>query len=488
MDAANIGTMSTHDKALRINIDAARHGVFAEIGAGQEVARWFFHVGGAAGTVAKTISAYDMAVSDAIYGPTRRYVGRQRLQSMLDHEWSLLLERLDGVRGGATRFFVFADTVAARSYSRNEEGQGWLGIRFQTEPRAQPSEIIIHARMWDKENERQQEALGVLGVNLIHGAFYAHARPDELIGALMDELTRDRMEVDMIKFSGLAFDALDNRLMSLQLVKQRLTNAALFAPEGDVVEPAELLHGSAVLIERGSFRPVTRVSIDMLERARERMMSEPDMAGREPVVLMEMTLRNLLSSGEEVEHADFLARMDTLRALGHTVMISNYSRFHNVTTYLRRYTRERVGMVMGLATLAQILEEKYYADLDGGILEALGRLLGGGPVRLYIYPWKIAGTGEIRIAEDFAVSAPLQQLYLYLIQNRFVAGIAPTPGLDLATLPHEVLMKLQSGESSWEELVPREVVEVVKARQLFGYASGATPSTHTVKDSVVRKG
>ena len=221
--------------------------------------------------------------------------------------------------------------------------------------------------MWDKENERQQEALGVLGVNLIHGAFYAHARPDELIGALMDELTRDRMEVDMIKFSGLAFDALDNRLMSLQLVKQRLTNAALFAPEGDVVEPAELLHGSAVLIERGSFRPVTRVSIDMLERARERMMSEPDMAGREPVVLMEMTLRNLLSSGEEVEHADFLARMDTLRALGHTVMISNYSRFHNVTTYLRRYTRERVGMVMGLATLAQILEEKYYADLDGGI-------------------------------------------------------------------------------------------------------------------------
>jgi hypothetical protein len=478
-----LNNISTHDKALRINVDAARYGVFAEIGAGQEVARWFFHVGGAAGTVAKTISAYDMAVSDAVYGPGRRYVSRQRLQSMLDHEWSLLLERLGAGRGDSTRFFVFADTVTARSFSRKEEGQGWLGIRFQTEPRAMPSEIIIHARMWDSENERQQEALGVLGVNLIHGAFYDHSRPAELVGSLMHELTRDRMEIDMIKFSGLAFEGLDARLMSLQLVQQRLTNAALFAPDGEAVESAELLHGAPVLIERGSFRPVTRVSLDMLERSRERMASESDMAGREPVVLMEMTLRNLLARGEEVnllargeevKHEDFLARMDTLRALGLTAMISNYSRFHNVTTYLRRYTRERIGMVMGLATLAQVFEEKYYADLDGGILEALGRLLGGGPVRLYVYPWKVAGSGELRIAEGFAVSSSLQQLYLYLTQNRSIVGIEATPGLDLATLPHEVLSMLQSGESSWEELVPREVALLVKARRLFGYRGAAS--------------
>jgi hypothetical protein len=464
-----LNILSTQDKALRINIDAARYGVFAEIGAGQEVARWFFHVGGAAGTIAKTISAYDMAVSDAVYGSGERYVSRHRLQSMLDHEWSLLLARLDGTRGDATKFFVFADTVTARSYSREEEGQGWLGIRFQTEPRAKPSEIIIHARMWDPENARQQEALGVLGVNLIHCAFYDHERPAALIGALMDELTRDRVEIDMIKFSGLAFDTLDNRLMSLQLVQQRLTNAALFAPDGEVVEPGELLHRAPVLIERGSFRPITRVSLDMLERARERIKNEPDMAGREPVVLMEMTLRNLLSLGEEVEHADFLARVDTLRALGHTVMISNYSRFHNVTTYLRRYTRERIGMVMGLPTLAQIFEDKYYADLDGGILEALGQLLGGGPVRLYVHPRKIAGTGEIQTAENLMVAEPLRLLYLYLLQNRSVVGIDATPGLDLAMLPHEVLMKLRSADPSWEGFVPREVVEIVKARRLFGY-------------------
>ena len=469
-------TLSSHDKALRINIDAARYGVFAEIGAGQEVARWFFHVGGAAGTVAKTISAYDMTVSDAVYGPGRRYVSRQRLQSMLDHEWSLLLERLDGERGGTTKFFVFADTVAARSYTRQDEGQGWLGIRFQTEPRARPSEIIIHARMWDRENTRQQEALGVLGVNLIHGAFYDHARPEALIGELMDELTRDRMEVDMIKLSGLAFDALDSRLMSLQLVQQRLTNAALFAPDGDAVEPAELLHRAPVLIERGSFRPITRVGLDMLERSRELMEGEPDMAGREPVVLMEMTLRNLLTLGEEVEHEDFLARVDTLRALGHTVMISNYSRFHNVTTYLRRYTGERIGMVMGLPTLAQIFEEKYYGDLDGGILEALGRLLGGGPVRLYVYPWKVAETGETLTVENLAMPEPMRQLYLYLMQNRYIAGLEASAGLDLAILPHEVLTRLKSADPSWEELVPRQVVEVVKARRLFGYGGEAAPT------------
>jgi hypothetical protein len=468
-----MNTLSTHDKALRINIDAARYGTFAEIGAGQEVARWFFHVGGAAGTVAKTISAYDMAVSDAVYGPGKRYVSRQRLQSMLDHEWALLLERLDGARGGTTKFFVFADTVTAKSYSRKEEGEGWLGIRFQGEPRALPSEIIIHARLWDQENARQQEALGMLGVNLIHGAFYDHQRPEALIGALMDELTRDRMEVDMIKFSGVAFAGVDNRLMSLQLVQQRLTNAALFAPDGEALEPAELLYHAPVLIERGSFRPITRVSLDMLERSRERMKGEPDMEGREPVALMEMTLRNLLALGEEVEHADFLARMDTLRALGLTVMISNYSRFHNVTTYLRRYTRKRIGMVMGVPTLAQILDEKYYLDLDGGILEALGRLLGGGPVRLYVHPWKDAGSGETRTAENFTVAAPLRQLYVHLMQNRFIVGISTSGDLDLAILPHEVLSKLQSADPAWEALVPREVVDVIKTRRLFGYGGGA---------------
>jgi hypothetical protein len=463
---------STQDKALRINIDGARYGTFAEIGAGQEVARWFFHVGGAAATVAKTMSAYDMAVSDAVYGAAKRYVSRQRLQAMLDHEWSLLLERLDSSRGATTKFFVFADTVAAKSWSRAEEGQGWLGIRFQTESHGQPSQIIIHARMWDLENARQQEALGMLGVNLIHAAFYDHQKPEALIGSLMDGLTRDRMEVDMIKFSGKAFEALDNRVVSLQLVEQRLTNAALFAPDGEVVEPAELLHGMPVLIERGSYRPITRVTLDMLDRSLALMRSDPDADEREPVSLMEMTLRNLMALDERVDHADFLARMDTLRELGRTVMISNYSRYHNVTSYLRRYTKDRIGMVLGVPTLAQIFEEKHYEDLEGGILEALGRLLSG-PVKLYVYPLRDTKTGKTITAETLMIPGHLSHLYAHLKENGRFVSIHPGPDFDLGVLPRDVLAMIRTGKESWENHVPEVVARVIKERRLFGFKGAA---------------
>jgi hypothetical protein len=456
---------STHDKALAINLDGTRYGAFAEIGAGQEVARWFFHVGGAAGTVAKTMSAYDMAVSDAVYGPARRYVSRERLAAMLDHEWELLLRRLEAARGGERAFFVFADTVAAMSFSRREEGHGWLGLRFQAAPRAEPSEVIIHARMWDQDNARQQESLGILGVNLMHGAFYGGSA-QALISSLMDGLTRDRMEVDMMKLSGPAFHGVDSRLVSLQLVEQRLTNAAMFAPGGEVVEPAELLWQRPVLLERGSFRPVTRVAVDMLARAEERMRAEPDMQGLEPVVLMEMTLRNLLTLGERVDHADFLARMDTLAALGRTVMVSNYSRFHNLTGYLRRYTRERIGMSLGVPTLAQILEERHYADLEGGILEAMGKLLAG-KAALYVYPWQ-TDSGEGITAESFLPREGLGHLYRHLLERRLVQSIPASPDTALRILPRDVLARLQAGDPSWASLVPEPAVAVIRERGLFG--------------------
>ena len=262
--------LNTGQKALQINLDAKKYGTFAEIGGGQEVGRWFFRVGGAAGTVAKTISAYDMSVSDAIYGPAERYVSRQRLQAMLDYEWNLLLQRLDKPRGDKTAFFVFANTVATHSFSRKEEGHGWLGVRFQTQPREPPSEIIIHVRMLDSENVREQEALGMIGVNLIYGAIYHHTRVRPNSSArCMDGLSRERIEVDMIRFSGPRFAGLDNRLMALQLVQQWLTDAAMFTAAGETVIPGEVLYKKPVLVERGSFRPMTNAMLDMLERARE---------------------------------------------------------------------------------------------------------------------------------------------------------------------------------------------------------------------------
>ena len=296
-DAGEVKIMSKEklnsgQKALQINLDAKKYGTFAEIGAGQEVARWFFHVGKASGTVAKTISAYDMAISDAIYGASDRYVSRKRLQSMLDHEFDLLLKRLDKTRGDKCTFFAFANTVATKQGLRPgmEEGQGWLGIKFQVHPHGDPSTIIIHARLLDWETPRQQEAVGILGVNLIHGAFYQHNDPVSLIGSLLDGLTSQRVEVDMIKFSGPAFTGVDNRLMALQLVEQWLTEAALFTADGENVIPSELLYKKPVLLERGSFRPLTNPMLDMMERAQEMFVKEPALQDETPVTMFEMTL------------------------------------------------------------------------------------------------------------------------------------------------------------------------------------------------------
>jgi hypothetical protein len=321
--------LNTSQKALAINLDARKYGTFAEIGAGQETARCFFRAGGAAGTVAKTISAYDMTVSDAIYGPTERYVSRQRLQAMLDYEWKLLLSRLDEQRGDRNTFFVFANTVATRGYKSRDPGYGWLGVRFQTQPHEPPSEIIIHVRMLDHESVRAQEALGIVGVNLIYGAFHQHGGPTKLIGSLLDGLEEGRMEVDMIKFSGPRFAGLDNRLMALQLVQQWLTEAALFTADGETVVPGELLYKKPVLVERGSFRPITRPMLDMLERAEEQFARDAALKDEPPVVLMEMTLRQL-QVGDRIDHRDFLDRVDTLSTLGRPVLISNYLRYHRL--------------------------------------------------------------------------------------------------------------------------------------------------------------
>jgi hypothetical protein len=457
----------TNQKALQINMDARKYGTFAEIGAGQEVARWFFHVGGAAGTVAKTISAYDMGVSDAIYGTSERYVSRKRLTSMLDYEFNLLLERLNANRGDRCNFFAFADTVATHSFTRHEEGHGWLGVRFQTECKGAPSEIVIHVRMLDKENVREQEALGIIGVNLIYGAFYHYQKLDELITSLMDNLSRERIEVDMIQFSGPAFAKVENRLMSLQLVQQGLTDAAMFTSDGEMVQPAEMLYKKTVLVERGSFRPVTNTTLDMLERAQEQFLTEPGVKGEQPVVLMEMTLRNLLSDGV-VDHKDFLARVDILSSLGKTVLISNYARYYKLVAYLSRYTQKSIGIALGIPSLREIFDEKFYTDLEGGLLESLGRLFKSS-VKLYVYPWRDPVTGKVSTAENMKVAPHLQNLYAYLIENHCVESIHKHNVEFLPIFSRDVLARIQTYDPSWETMVPPPIVEIIKRDKLFGY-------------------
>jgi hypothetical protein len=459
--------LDTHRKALQINLDAKKYGTFAEIGAGQEVARWFFHVGGAAGTVAKTISAYDMGVSDAIYGTSERYVSRKRLGSMLDYEFNLLLERLNATRGDRCTFFAFADTVATHSFTRKESGHGWMGIRFQAVCHGEPSEIIIHVLMLDKENVREQEALGIVGVNLIYGAFYNRDNPEILIASLLDDLSRERIEIDMIRFSGPAFAGIDNRLMSLQLVQQGLTDAAMFTAEGEVVQPADLLYKKAVLVERGSFRPIINTTLDMLERAQEQFVREAGMNGEEPLVLMEMTLRNLLSESG-IDHKDFLARVDILSALGKTVLISNFGRYYRLVAYLARYTHKRTGIVLGVPSLKEIFDEKFYTDLDGGLLESLGRLFRT-DVKLYVYPWKDPATGEVVTAENMQVAPHLKHLYSHLLENKCIESITKHNVEYLPIFSRDVLAKIQTGNSTWESMVPPKIVEIIKRNKLFGY-------------------
>jgi len=462
---------ATNQKALQVNLDATKYGTFAEIGAGQEVARWFFRAGGASGTIAKTISAYDMTVSDAIYGPCERYVSRQRLQSMLGHEYALLLERLNAKRGATTRFFVFANTVAARSYSRQDEAHGWMGVRFQTAPQTDPAEIIIHVRMLDKENLQEQEALGIIGVNLIYGSLFYFQETETLIGSLMDNLNRERIEVDMIKFAGPAFQALDNRLMSLQLVTQGLTDSAMFTATGEVVQAAEVLYKKPILVERGNFRPVTKVTIDMLNCAQAQFVQEPRVQGEEIVVLMEMTLRNLTGDGGVIDHKDFLDRVDLLGSLGKTVLISNYARYFRLASYLFRSTKKLIGIVMGVPSLRELFEEKYYTDLEGAILESFGRLFQN-DLRLYVYPFQDRVTGSIITAGNLQVAPNLRHLYAYLLENQFIQGIRDYNDAFLPIYSPDVLANIRTGDRAWEIMVPPQVAHIIKQRELFGYTEG----------------
>lgn len=465
-------TSDTHQKALEVNLDPATYGTLAEIGAGQEVARWLFRVGGAAGTIAKAMSAYDMTFSDAIYGPCERYVSRERLVKMLDHEFALLVERLGDQRGAATRFFVFADTVATRSYSRQEDGHGWLGVRFQAAPQAVPTEITIHVRLTDLAMDQQQEALGIVGVNLVHAALYGDRDVDALIPSLIDNLSTDRIEIDMIELSGPGFDGIDNRLASLKLVEHGLTNAALFTASGKVVQPSDVLYKKHILVQRGSFRPATRVTADMLRGAERQFREESAVAGEPVVVLFEMTLKNLRTNGDAIDAQDFLDRADILATLGHTVLISNFGEYHRLAAYLFRYTKKMIGLVMGVPTLRELFDDRYYTDLDGGILESFGRLFKNA-LKIYAYPQADAATGALTTAADVQVAAHLTHLYRYFLDNRSIEGIRDVDARCLSIQSHDVLNRLRGGDPGWEPLVPREAAQLIKARRLLGYVPTA---------------
>jgi hypothetical protein len=459
--------LTTQEKALKINLSKAIYGSFAEIGAGQEVAANFFKVGGASGTIAKTMSAYDMKFSDAIYGRCDRYVCEDRLMQMLDHEYPLLKERLPH-RISTTRFFSFADTVETLNYEQTNQGHGWMGLRFQLRPETEPNECVIHVKMLDNDPLLQQVALGIVGVNLLHACMYLQDA-EEILLSLVDGVTTRRIEIDVFRINGPDFEQVDNRLMALKLVKNGLSKAAMFGPDGSILQPSEYLYKKNVLVLRGRFRPVTHVNVDMLFTSRRLFKREPDVDRSKIVMVAELTLNDLSPDGK-IDERDFLHRADIICSLGQNVMISNYYEYYRLVGYLSRITRgKKTGITMGIYALQKVFEEKTYENIRGGILECFASLFGTN-VKLYIYP-ALRKDGTLFTLKDFESSLPenLKSLFRYLMANDKLEDITDADTSLLDIISDNVLAMIKKGEPGWEKFVPHKVEEAIKELGLFDY-------------------
>ncbi|MFK5879421.1 MAG: TonB-dependent receptor [Flavobacteriaceae bacterium] len=460
---------STKRKALRINLNENIYGTFSEIGAGQETARNFFRAGGASGTIAKAMSAYDKDFSDAIYGieDDGRYVTETRLKTMLTHEIHLIEDRLSREKHPEKLFFSYANTVATIDFSKKFKGHGWIGFKFQLNPLEGYNEIIMHIRFRENDAKLQQETLGVLGVNLIYGAFYLHDNPKDLLKSFYDNLDKDQIEIDMINFSGSRFAYVDNRLMSLQLVKNGMTNAVMFGPDGNNLLPAQQLYKKNILTFRGSFRPVTKVNMDMFEKSRDLFYAEKKVKKENTKIIFEITLSNLSAEGE-INERDFLDRAELLCSLGQYVMISNFSEYYKLVEYYSEFTKARLGLGMGVYNLVQIFDEKYYRDLSGGILEAFGKLFFK-DLKIFLYPLKDPETGVVINSETLKVHPRMKELYKFFKYNGKVVDIDNYNPDILDIFSRKVFTMIHNGVQGWEEMLPEGIAEIIKEERLFGY-------------------
>lgn len=446
----------TLEKALLINLDHTIYGTFAEIGAGQEIGNWFFRAGGASGTVAKTMSAYDMIISDEIYGKASRYVSRQRMCAMLNHEYPMLIQRLKEKRGATTTFFSLAGTVRARSFrDTKEECHGWIGLRFQTEPGGPSNDIQMHVRLLDDSHSRQADALGILGVNLLYAAFHFREDLPVLLESLLDDLNRKRVEIDMIDFDGPVFTASEyqDRLVALQLVRLNLADAALFGANGEIWQASDVLYKKPVFLKRGSFDPITRLNLDMIERGQIAFQTDFGDEARDNIEILEITMHNLLAGGGDVPDSEFLARADILQALGKNVLISRYPEFHRVSSFLARHTQCPIGIVLGLPLFEELFNERWCTDLEGGLLESFGRLFKN-KVRLYVYPMGEPASGSILSAGQARLSDEKKHLLHHLVSTGCVRAIDVPSQEFLFHTSAEVRKMVHDRDPHWQALVP----------------------------------
>lgn len=463
---------STERKALRINLNRKIYGTFAEIGAGQEVARNFFIAGGASGTVAKTMSAYDMAFSNAIYGekPGTRYVSRERVRDMLDHEYGLLPERLTGEEYSGHTFFAFADSVATLNYHGTNDPHAWLGLRFQLRPGSLPNDFEIHVRLLGGDANLQQDVLGVLGVNMLFAAYNYQDDPQAMIESLVDNLPRGSVEIDIVSLNGPDFKTVDNRLLSLFLVLQGYSGATIFGPDGSLYQPKDLLYKKNVIVTRGWFRPITLVNVDMIQSGiaqfkKENQLQDDD----QQVVLLEITLGNLKGETGDIEPQDFIDRADILCSMGYMVMVSNFERHHRLARFLSRCKPERVGMIVGVMNMLQFFDPSNYREsFTGELLHSMGELFSRN-VKLYSYPYRPEKDGKIITTENIELPKEARHLFHYLRDNGYIKEIEGYNPDMLQIFAPDVLAKIVANEPGWEEQVPPEAANMIKDRCLFNY-------------------
>ncbi len=459
---------TTKQKALKINLNENIYGSFAEIGAGQETVRQFFRAGGASSTIAKSMSAYDKDFSDAIYGieNDKRYVTEKRLRKMLVWETDLIEKRLTRDKHPDKLFFSFANTVATIDFAKKFKGHGWVGIKFQVEPGGDYNEIIIHIRFKENVARLQQETLGILGTNLIYSAFYKYNKPKKLLKYLYDNLDKDQLEIDTINFSGPIFKDVDNRLISLQLVKKGMTDAVMFSPDGKNVLPAKILYKKNILALRGSFRPVTKVNVEMYLNSIKLFLKQKNVDLENTQVVFEITLSNLKSDGE-IDEQDFLDRAKLLCSLGQTVLISNFKEYFKLVEYFSLYTKKKIGLTMGINNLIEIFDPKFYTHLSGGILEAFGKLFFKN-VKVFAYPM-LNEDGEIINSDNLKVHPRMKELYKFFKYNNKVQDVEDYNVEHLKIFSREVLALINNGDPKWEEMLPEGVTKLIKDQKLFGY-------------------
>lgn len=460
--------IKTEQKALDINLNDPIYGTFAEIGAGQEVARNFFQAGAAAGTIAKTMSAYDKTYSDAIYGvePSNRYVSENRLYKMLDHEWSLMEERLSESRPDAT-FFVFADTVQAINYTRTIKGNGWLGLRFRLTPDGPVNDMVLHVKLLDTNNRLQQEAIGVLGVNMIYAIFYYNDDPEKMVRSLVDNI-KDRVSIDLLRINGQDFNFFDKRLISLYLVKHKLTSVTMFDVNNNSIHASEFLYRESLMVIRGNFRPPTIVTQDVIDSSYRQFKSETNLPDDKLNLMMEMTMEYLKGENAEIDEKDFLDRADMLGILGHNVLLSDCDNHQMLINYLSDYKIANLGLVIGARELQKIITDKYNNNQDGRLLVAFGELFSQN-IKIYAYPAQNEMSKEIMTAQNMEVPEGIKFLYQYLLDSKQIVPVYAFNKDILHIYPFNVLQDIQENKAGWESNVPDVLVEMIKEKGLFGY-------------------